>query len=315
MTNISKLVLLTLVLPLMSACGEAPETQETVQAPAVQDPSAPIQNTEEAGMGLKIFAVRADTGELAGETKWRLTAPDEIYTFEGDDAVWDLNKMLETELGPGEYVVEAFSGDFAGSAYFTLPNKKEAVYIKLVSDVAALPPSLEVMGDITVNNEFQVMWTAPDGTPADFVVITDKGAELNVEYWDDAKAVSGQALLLKAPAAPGVYDILYVQNGADANTIGARISVNVVGADYALSPIGEIFAGRQFKVSWEAQNDEGDIIAIGPRTSATDDAISMERVSTGNPLTLTAPAKPGDYELRYYTGGYVLLFVTPITVK
>ena len=61
----------------------------------------------------------------------------------------------------------------------------------------------------------------------------------------------------------------------------------------------EVSAGSKFKVHWEGPDSRGDFIPIVPQDAPENVYGRYAYVSKGNPVELTAPDKPGPYELRY----------------
>lgn len=73
----------------------------------------------------------------------------------------------------------------------------------------------------------------------------------------------------------------------------------------------EVAAGSAFEVAWDGPDGEGDQIIV---------ALEGNRVTypaytgDGNPLTLTAPGEPGEYELQYVMAGTGVVAQRPLTV-
>jgi len=80
----------------------------------------------------------------------------------------------------------------------------------------------------------------------------------------------------------------------------------------------EVAAGKDFMVAWQGPVTNGDYIAIVPKgTRAYTGVGSYANTNAGNPVKLTAPATPGEYELWYLLGdtGDAIMARRPITVK
>jgi Ca-activated chloride channel family protein len=54
-----------------------------------------------------------------------------------------------------------------------------------------------------------------------------------------------------------------------------------------------------FEVAWTGPNGPSDYITIAPAGSPDGTYLSYQYTSSGSPVTLTAPAEPGAYEIRY----------------
>ena len=77
----------------------------------------------------------------------------------------------------------------------------------------------------------------------------------------------------------------------------------------------QVNAGAKFSVKWTGPNNPRDFITIVQAGTADKQYDAYEYTSQGNPVQLTAPDKPGDYEVRYLTAQtYATLGVTKVTV-
>jgi Ca-activated chloride channel family protein len=61
--------------------------------------------------------------------------------------------------------------------------------------------------------------------------------------------------------------------------------------------------GATFSVSWTGPNATGDFITIVTVGAPQGTYTAYAYTSYGNPVTVTAPTAPGQYELRYVYGG------------
>ena len=92
-------------------------------------------------------------------------------------------------------------------------------------------------------------------------------------------------------------------------------SVPVLASDAAitLSAPPEAAAGSSFSVGWTGKETSGDFFVIVPAgaTTWTETADSPYYNATiGNPITLTAPKTPGDYEIWFLKGNLGTVIVT-----
>src|SRR6185436_4546937 len=71
-------------------------------------------------------------------------------------------------------------------------------------------------------------------------------------------------------------------------------------------------AGAEFEVTWTGPNNPRDYITIG---DANTKYMSYKYTSEGSPLKITAPEKPGEYEVRYMLGkGDTIIATQKVTV-
>jgi hypothetical protein len=121
-------------------------------------------------------------------------------------------------------------------------------------------------------------------------------------------------LTLKAPDVPGTYEIrLLAADSPYATRVSRPLTVEEVAA--SLAAPDQVDAGVDFAVKWDGPGNDGDYVAWAE--SGTDDKVyrTWTYTKTGNPVKLRAPDEPGQYELRYFTGGTDRLIARrPLTV-
>lgn len=159
--------------------------------------------------GLVIRGVIAETGEGTTETIWQLTAPDEKYEFWRDISELDLSRMQSTELGPGNYVIEAVARNYAGGLNFTLPTDKKTLYVRMYREVT--PTSLELLGKAIAFKDFQVKWIGY-GHPRDRIGIVRRGENFKPGIFTSRSVNVGEIVTLSAPNTAGEYDLVYVHD-------------------------------------------------------------------------------------------------------
>jgi len=178
--------------------------------------------------------------------------------------------------------------------------------------VIAVGASLAVSPEIPAGSEFTVEWTGPDND-RDYLTIVEAGAREGA-YTSYQYTRDGSPATLSAPAEPGDYEIRYV-TGREENTL-ASVPVAVTAVSATLAAPDSVGAGERFEVAWEGPDNPRDyvtIVAAGAREGAY---TSYQYTRDGSPATLSAPAEPGDYEIRYVMGvGDGTLASVTITVR
>ena len=148
---------------------------------------------------------------------------------------------------------------------------------------------------IAVGEKFEVTWQGPNRA-RDYVTIVRKdapeGSYLSYGYTKD-----GNPLSLTAPHEPGDYELRYTNE--DGGESLARTAITVKATTATVEPPAEVAAGSKFQVRWTGPNRPQDYITIVPKGASPDLYKSYEYTKNGNPVTLAAPAEPGDYEVRY----------------
>lgn len=179
-------------------------------------------------------------------------------------------------------------------------------------EVTEAPLALIAPDQVIAGRLIPVQWQGPDAQ-YDTILLKLPDGEGYISY----DYVSGQnPLLLRAPEEPGSYELVYMLN--DASPIISRpISVVPVGSPVAtvaasLSAPDLTEAGEEFMAGWSGPGAARDYIYL--RLAGDSGYISYAAVSDGNPVTLTAPPEPGQYELVYMMGDAEPLAIRSIVV-
>ncbi|PUB76681.1 MAG: hypothetical protein DBP03_04410 [gamma proteobacterium symbiont of Ctena orbiculata] len=149
----------------------------------------------------------------------------------------------------------------------------------------------------------------------DFVTIVPVG-EAEGGYSDYKYVRSKNRVELRAPEDAGDYEIRYL----DANppyATKARQPLAVIPVEAKVEAPAQVDAGAKFQITWSGPDNPQDFIALsdpqGDRNARR--WITYAYTKKGNPVTLTAPDKPGSYEIHYRTGvKYYILARTAVSV-
>ena len=200
----------------------------------------------------------------------------------------------------------------------------------LTTTVAAKPAPKEEKADIvlpeatvataskpTIGATLDVDWTGPgaEGDYIDIVPLDEKriGNELAYAYVE-----AGSPLPIRAPGKVGQYSLRYVWEGPDKRHVLATATIDVADSETALVAPATVPIGKAFEVTWKGPGQKGDYIDIVPKAySEFSGELSYAYVETGNPVSIRAPGKAGDYKLRYVLeapDGRKLLTEVPLTV-
>lgn len=97
----------------------------------------------------------------------------------------------------------------------------------------------------------------------------------------------------------------------------AALAAPVASAQQAtLSAPAEVEVGSEITVSWTGPGDARDFISLDPAGAPDREYGHYVYAGKGSPITLQAPGKPGDYQVRYHGGGsgYPVLASAPVKV-
>lgn len=246
-------------------------------------------------------AVEGDAGEAFDDpVLWSLSS--------NGTAVFDevQGNPIEHMLPEGAYVATAYrlSAETEASTQFVAVG--EGPIDVVVSFPKALPKARIIAPDSAVaGSTLSVGWDGPDEAK-DNIQIGPVGEDRYLGYTYTA---DGNPLNLILPPHPGAYELRYVLN--DRQVI-ATLPIALTEPDLALDHPKTVEAGSSFDVTWTGPNQSGDNIQIGPRGS--DSYTGYQYTSKGNPVTLIAPAEPGEYEIRYSFRDRENILRAPLTV-
>lgn len=240
-----------------------------------------------------------------------------------------------TALPPGDYVARADWNGWrggevkSGETAFTVKPKQPKVVTVAVD--LGLPLTLEGPDLVLEGEAIEVTWTGPD----------DLGAYISVNRLDDgprefiyftpaqkardafaarAKGIAGidsngdgafttadmATAAIGGPSKAGDYELRYTIG--EPRVILARQPIMVKDGQQTITIPQSVAAGTPFTVEWSGHLTDGDFLTIVPAGSAQVFANAVAvRLKSGAPAQMTAPAEPGEYEVRYIlANGYTL---------
>ncbi len=259
-----------------------------------------------------------------------LTAPDEIGV--GEDVVVSWSALVSSQNvvglvgrnGAPTDLISCSSVNGRIESRMAAPPVAAELDLILVDGVtltvAARHPLLVTEPEATVtaparvapSERIEVVWVGPEGRE-DFVSLAHAGSP-DLEYLEWARVEDGNPSLLRAPSAPGEYELRYVDG--EKGEVRARAAIEVAAVAVELEAPATATAGVRFEVVWAGPAAPGDIIAISKPGAAPDRFLEWASITEGSPLTLPAPSRPGTYEIRYVTrNGAEILAQIPIKVR
>ena len=277
------------------AAGLAAALQGAVREVVADAPAPPQLSPAQVALSVPAEVPAGTTYEV----RWtgRSVAGDAVVVVPAaapDDAKGDLVGYVENvdhlnataPLEPGELELRYLSvGTIAARATLS---------------VTPSPATLRVVDDaVFAGTDFGVAWTGPDG-PRDYVTVVPPDAK-DGTYGAYVYTEQGPELTFTAPSDAGVYELRY-QSDDDPGTVLARTRFTVEPPKpITLEAVSEVIAGADFEVRWTGPDANRDYITIVPAGAQPGAYLSYAYTRDGNPLTLTAPLAPGEYELRYST--------------
>ncbi|MFU8888766.1 MAG: VWA domain-containing protein [Trueperaceae bacterium] len=272
-----------------------PATEVTVEV----EPLDPV-----AGSTVTARFAGAPSGERSG---WLAVAPADA----GDEVYLDWS-YTSSASGSVELRVPDEPGTLEVRYHLVLPEGGSRVIGRSPAFTSReATATLEAPAEIGAGSQFAVEWTGPDND-RDYLTIVPAGAREG-SYDSYQYTRGGSPVTLTAPDAPGAYEVRYVTGQGGRTLASAPVTVTAVGATVSGPP--EVPAGSEFAVDWTGPDNDRDYLTIVEAGAREGAYTSYEYTRRGSPVTLSAPANPGAYELRYVTGrGGNTLASAPITV-
>jgi Ca-activated chloride channel family protein len=231
---------------------------------------------------------------------------DYVTVVKAGATVTEYLDYRETRSGnPVSITLPAETGDYEMRYVLGQPQRVlAAVPLKVVATTASVsgPPAAPAGSQIAVT------WTGP-ANAGDWITIVrpDVPESAYNDYFDVATARNR----LVVPLEPGDYELRYVLAG---KSVIARAPIQVLPVAVTLKGPDSVDAGASFQVSWEGAGNDSDWVTIVAPDQPETAYGSYADAQNGNPATLTAPATPGSYELRYVLNGRKIVGRKPIEV-
>lgn len=263
--------------------------------------------------------VVADAPPMPAPTPARVTlvAPDRVPAGTAYEVRWsgdsvDGDAIVVVPSGAPDDATGTLLGYVGGSDRIAgtaplAPARLELRYLSVGTiaarkalEITPSPATIRVEDDaVFAGSGFTVAWTGPDG-PSDYVTLVAPDAP-DGDYGAYVYTREGAELDFTAPSNPGSYELRY-QSDDDPGTVLARTRVEVLPPKpITLEAAREVVAGAPVEVHWTGPDAERDYVTIAPAGAPEGTYLSYAYTRDGDPLTLTAPQRPGAYELRYST--------------
>ena len=184
--------------------------------------------------------------------------------------------------------------------------------------------SLDAPATVDIGREFTVTWAGPGGR-YDRIRLIDTLAKDGRSEVVTGKLLrnddfDGKRVKLIAPAKPGFYRLQYWNRDNRAEL--ATRQIEVLEAEVGITAPDSVAMGTRFRAGWVGPGGRYDSVRLVDPAGDDGDGkvISNQRILGGDydnkTVTLTAPAKPGDYLLQYYNrGNRSVLATTPLKVE
>ncbi|HHX35933.1 MAG TPA: hypothetical protein GX719_11760, partial [Gammaproteobacteria bacterium] len=251
--------------------------------------AVPIFWTGPAGESDYVDIVPIDYKRIGGELTY-------FYTRNSEDGE---SGELKAPTKAGEYLVR----------YILRGSGADRVLAKQAFIVTAAEANVSVPDNVVAGSTIQVQWSGPAGQDdyVDIVPIDYKRIGGELTYFYTRNSEDGESGELKAPTKAGEYQVRYILRGSGADRVLAKQAFTVSAAQGSVLVPDSVVAGSTIEVQWSGpagQDDYVDIVPIDYKRIGGELTYFYTRNSEdGESAELKAPAKAGEYHVRYILRG------------
>lgn len=199
------------------------------------------------------------------------------------------------DITGGQYVSADNAAALNQALQQVILEEEPEVEVDLPSATVTKPTEQVVIG-----GGFRVAWTGPAGQK-DYIDVVRSGDQRVYSELTYAWTEDGMPAQLNAPGEVGTYDVRYVWQGPVKKHVLATATIDVVDSEVTLVAPAKVAGGDYFNVQWQGPNRKDDYIdLVKSGYKNTYGELSYFYTKDGIPEgSLQAPAKAGDYDIRY----------------
>lgn len=238
---------------------------------------------------------KADGRPVPGPVNWSVSGGDVNIAKTTETA-----RLEVSDLPDGQYDVSATAGAFKGQGTFDIgKDRPGSVELEMVAELPMA--SIDAPDSVPAAEEFAVSWQGP-GAKGDKVQLARPGSVPGSSFIQSLDVGKGATLTFRAPGKQGRYELRYYSASLKKLLAQRPITVGKPKPSAFLTAVDEIAAGATFEVQWEGPGHKRDWVGLATPKMKAGKHKTYAYTKSGNPVSLRAPAKPGDYELRYVNG-------------
>lgn len=283
----------------------APDAEDGSVQSAVASSEAPAKTSEETAEGstasepriVTLVAVEESNGApVSGDVEWTLIRSE----TEDVQVIDDQGSRISPELIPGDYEVFVRAGDANGEGQFTF-GRAAGEQFEIPVRTAAKEAPFDAPASAPAGSVLRFAWRGP-GNKGDLIfIMSPNTADNRYPLGNRHPTSEGPIAELTLPARPGRYEIRYFSKGN--GTVLHRMPIEVTEAEVTIDAPRVAEAGSRITVNFSGPGSHGDLLFVAAPDMA-ENKYPLGRghsVSKGSPAQLTVPAKPGSYEIRYFS--------------
>ena len=178
--------------------------------------------------------------------------------------------------------------------------------------MVAAEASVDAPAEVVAGSAFEVEWSGPQNELDHLDFVTPGGEKMHrtVHVYQDGVV---SPIKMTAPEKPGTYWVHYATHRG--NEL-ARDTFTVVAAEASVDAPAEVVAGSAFEVEWSGPRNSLDhLIVANEAGDRVSNPTHIYQPDSASPATLTAPEKPGTYQIYYRTHAGNILAGQTFSVK
>jgi Ca-activated chloride channel homolog len=148
-----------------------------------------------------------------------------------------------------------------------------------------------------IQRSMTLTWSG-DGLPGDHIIVEYAGDDRREDVLC-ILAIGRGPITVNAPDLAGDYVVRYRSRRGRSL---ARASLEVFEILATLEGPTMAVPGEEIRVGWTGPDSAQDFLSVAAHDELNEQYRSFSPTSSGNPVILTAPITPGDYEIRYVRG-------------
>ena len=250
-------------------------------------------------VGVGFAAVEKGSGKfIEDQLIWTLTYDDQTLI---DTQPHENSFGMEFLPGKGHVEVIRPEDEAFAELDFTVADKAQKVYLELPK---LLPQaSIDAPSEAPAGSEITVNWSGPNKSSDVIALANPKDgaaegvANVNIYFYVDQNA--NNTAQMRVPTTPGIYELRY-QTSTGHGDILARKTIKVTEFAFDITTPDKVSVGTVFDVEWKSPSNKGYIITMANPGDSSNDHIAYLYADQfpGTKATMTAPTKPGTYEVR-----------------
>jgi Ca-activated chloride channel family protein len=229
---------------------------------------------------------------------------------------------LRANARPGSYTVSITHADDVVTEAGPIRVEAGAENAYRLAIEATPPVTLEVIPTRPVGGDEVLVqfWGAPEGRH--WVTVAPAATPLNAWTARVEAAGGSDSVLLRLPAKPQELELRFIERQPDSlDRVIGRLGLKSLKPRRSLELPESTIVGTQVDVGWQGEAQSGDHLSITPEGADPRLHTACVFASTGNPTTLAAPGRTGNFVVRYISGasGMVLaegkIVVLPLPIE